>query len=336
MRAFVTGGTGFIGFHVIRALLQRGDEVRALVRPGSSRNRHHLSDIRTVAGDLRSADGLIEAMRGCDAVFHVGAHYSLYRRDAATMYEVNVRGTERVLVAARAADVGRVVFTSSTATVGLRADGWAADETSYAELKTAVGAYKRSKILSERIALAAAQEGQDVVIVNPSTPIGSGDVKPTPTGRIVLDTLTGRMPAYVDSGLNIVAVSDVAAGHVLAYERGVAGERYILGNQNMTLRQLLEVVAECAGIEAPRVRLPLWCAVLLAVFDEGVLTPITGRAPRAPLAGALLARHPMYFRSDKAVRELGLPQTPVAGAIAEAVAWFLQSAGRSGGKDLSA
>ncbi|MCY0869420.1 MAG: NAD-dependent epimerase/dehydratase family protein, partial [Firmicutes bacterium] len=200
MRAFVTGGTGFVGFHVIRALQARGDEVRALVRPEPSRNRHHLSDIQAVAGDLRSAEGLVDAMRGCDAVFHIGAHYSLYRSDAQTMYEVNVRGTERVLAAARAAGVGRVVFTSSTATVGLRADGEAADETSFARLENAVGAYKRSKIMSERIALAAARDGQDVVIVNPSTPIGSGDVKPTPTGRIILDTLAGRMPAYVDSG----------------------------------------------------------------------------------------------------------------------------------------
>ena len=322
MRAFVTGGTGFIGYHVAAALLADGCEVRALARAGSDTGRLRALGADVCAGDLATGEGVESGVRGCDAVFHAAAHYSLDRREKDVMRAVNVGGTRAVLAAARAAGVRRVVYTSSTATVGLCADGQPADESAFADPAAAQSEYKRTKILAERLALAACREGLDVVIVNPSTPVGWGDVKPTPTGRIVLDALRGRMPAYVDTGLNVAAVRDVAAGHLLAHAAGRTGERYILGGENMTLADLLGRIARIAGRRPPKFRLPFWFAQGVAVVDEYIAAPLTRTRPRVPLEGVRLARRPMYFTSGKAVRELGLPQTSVDAALAEAVDWF--------------
>lgn len=265
---------------------------------------------------------MADALAGCDVLFHVAAHYSLHRRDRRAMYAVNVEGTRQLLLAARRAGLDRVVYTSSTATVGLTADASPADETQFVEPAAVKSDYKRSKVLAERVVLAACQDGMDIVIVNPSTPVGPGDVKPTPTGRIVLDTMTGKMPAYVETGLNLVSVEDVAEGHLLALHKGRSGERYILGNENLTFGDLVTRISRLAGRRAPNVQLPLWVAWTAAVVDEYFVSPLVGRAPRVPLAGVQLARRPMYFTAAKAVHELGLPQTPVDAALAQAVEWF--------------
>lgn len=320
----MTGGTGFIGYHVVRALLAAGHQVRVLVRSPERAGRLAGLDVQLVWGDLRTGEGLAEAVDGCEAVFHVAALYSLDRRDRVAMYETNVEGTRRLLAAARSAGVRRFIHTSSTATVGLRPDGLPADETTPLDLSRVQVDYKRSKVLAEQAALQACASGLDVVVVNPSTPVGWGDVRPTPTGRIILDFLRGRMPAYVDTGLNVVDVEDVAAGHLLAWEKGRTGERYILGHENLTLAELLRRVAALAGLRPPRFRMPFTMAVGLAVVDEFVASPLLGRPPRVPLAGVRLARQAMYYTPAKAVRELGLPQTPVDRALERAIAWFRQ------------
>ncbi|MBX5436628.1 MAG: NAD-dependent epimerase/dehydratase family protein [Alicyclobacillaceae bacterium] len=322
MRALVTGGTGFIGFHVVRALLAEGHRVRVLARSQEAARRLEPLGVEVVAGDLATGAGIEAAVAGCDAVFHVAAHYSLDRRDGPLMYAVNVEGTRRMLAAVRKAGGPRMVYTSSTAAVGLRADHRPADESQFVDPARVKSEYKRTKILAERAVLEACRDGMDIVVVNPSTPVGWGDVKPTPTGRIVLDAMEGRMPGYVETGLNLVHVRDVAAGHLLAWHRGRSGERYILGNENLHLSEILRVVAELAGRRPPTLRIPFWVAWCAAVVDEYVLTPVRGGSPRIPLAGVRLAKQPMYFTADKAVRELGLPQTPVRQALAEAVAWF--------------
>lgn len=321
MRAFVTGATGFIGYHVACALQEEGWEVSALARETANTDRLRRRGILIVRGDLLSGDGLAQGMKGCDAVFHVAAHYSLDRRESRLMHEVNVEGTRRILAAARAGDVPRVVFTSSTATVALRADG-PADESGFADPDRVPAGYKRSKILAEQEALRAFRGGQDIVVVNPSTPVGAGDVKPTPTGRIILDTIKGRMPAYVDTGLNVVSVRDVAAGHLLACRLGKSGERYILGAHNLAFADLVGQVARLAGRRAPSIRIPYQAALAAAAVDEWLVSPLLRRPARIPLAGVRLSRHPMYFTAQKAVRELGLPQTPVSVALEEAVEWF--------------
>ncbi|MDP9727482.1 NAD-dependent epimerase/dehydratase family protein [Alicyclobacillus sp. TC] len=322
MRAFVTGASGFIGYHVARLLLRDGHEVRALVRPGTSTQRLERLGMDKVYGDLTDVDSFSEAMRTCDVLFHVAAHYSLYRRDRDKMMAVNVEATRRLLEATRKTKIERIVYTSSTATVGLMEDGRAADETLFANPREVKSDYKRSKILAEELVLDACREGMDIVIVNPSTPVGPGDIKPTPTGRIVLDTMTGKMPAYVETGLNLVAVEDVAEGHLLAWKRGKTGERYILGNENLTFGDLVGRIARIAGCAAPRLRIPLWVAWTAAVMDEFVLSALSGHTPRVPLAGVQLARRPMYFTAQKAVRELGLPQTSIDIALKNAVEWF--------------
>ena len=273
-------------------------------------------------GDL-FAPVLADAMRGCDALFHVAATYSLWRRDRDAVLRANVDGTRSVLAAARAAGVPRTVHTSSVAAIGARDGGVPADETYQSPPGRLIGAYKRSKYLAEREVRQAVERGQDVVIVNPTTPVGPWDAKPTPTGDIIVRFLTGRMPAYVDTGLNVVDVRDVAAGHVLAYEHGVTGERYILGNENLTLRALLELLAAIAGRPAPRVRLPRLIPLAYAALGEYVLAPL-GIPPEVALDGVRMAKQRMFYTAEKAVRELGLPQSPVTNALAEAVTWFQQ------------
>ena len=316
--AFVTGASGFVGANLVRTLLERGWRVRALVR-GEAPSLAGL-DVELIRGDLFAPE-LAGAMRGCDALFHVAATYSLWRRDRAVLLRANVEGTRSVLAAARRAGVPRTVHTSSVAAIGVRPDGRPADESYQSPPERLIGAYKRSKYLAEAEARLAFAAGQDVVIVNPTTPVGPWDAKPTPTGEIVVRLLNGRMPAYVDTGLNVIDVRDVAAGHVGAYERGVAGERYILGHENLTLLALLERLASIAGRPAPRIRLPHAIPLAYAAFGEYVLAPI-GVTPDVSLESVRMAKQRMFYTAEKAVSELGLPQSPVTGALLDAVTWF--------------
>ena len=315
--AFVTGASGFVGANLVRALLDRGWRVRALVR-GAAPSLAGL-DVELVRGDL-FAPGLADAMRGSDGVFHLAATYSLWRRDRDAMMLANVEGTRSVLAAARAAGVPRTVHTSSVAAIGVRPGG-AADESFQSPPEKLIGAYKRSKYLAEAEVRRALAAGQDIVIVNPATPLGPWDAKPTPTGEIVVRFLNGRMPAYVDTGLNVVDVRDVAVGHILAFERGVAGERYILGHENVTLSGLLARLAAVSGRPAPRIRLPLAIPLAYAALGEHVLARV-GLTPDVSVDSVRMAKQRMFYTSEKAIRELGLPQSPVTGALADAVTWF--------------
>ena len=319
--ALLTGATGFVGGHVARDLLEHGWAVRALVRPESLGDGRLPPGCEPRPGDLRDAAAVRAAVAGADAVFHVAARYSLARRRAADVWRTNVDGTRNVLDAAVAADVP-VVHTSSVATIGLPADGRPGDEDTPLPPEQVVGAYKRSKLESERLALAAAEAGRHVVVVNPTAPVGPGDHLPTPTGRIITDFLAGRMPAYVDTGLNLVDVRDVAAGHRLALERGRPGRRYILGNENLTLREILTILAGLTGRRPPRVRLPHAVAIAVAAVDEAIEGGVLGREPLAPLDGALMARKRMFVDPSRAARELGAPRSPVREALADAVDWF--------------
>jgi len=315
VKALVTGATGFIGSHVARALLEHGWEVRALVRAGSNGHRRAElpPDLEVEHGDIRDQAAVKNAARACQAVFHVAAMYDLWAADPRQFYDVNVGGTQAVLKAAQQAGVERVVYTSSVATITP-----GGDEEAFADPEAVHSHYKRSKVLAERKAL----EAPDVVVVNPSMPIGWGDVRPTPTGKIVLDFLRGRLPAYVDTGFNIVDVEDVAEGHVLAYERGQPGRRYILGNENASLRSMLARLAKVTGRAAPRIRLPFAIALAAGAASELIQGRLLGRPPRVPLEGVRMARTPMYYDASRARRELGLPQTPIDEALSKAARWF--------------
>ena len=316
--AFITGAAGFVGANLVRDLLDHGWQVRALMRSERAPALAGLP-IERIGGDL-FAPNLADAMHGCAAVFHVAAFYSLWRRDRAAVMRTNVEGTRSILAAARRAGVPRVVHTSSVAAIGVRSGG-IADETYQSPPAKLVGVYKKSKYFAERVALEAAAAGQDVVIVNPSTPIGPWDVKPTPTGEIVLRFARGAMPAFVDTGLNLIDVRDCAAGHRLAYERGIAGERYILGHENMTLREILNRLAALTGRPVPRLRVPRALPLIYAALGEFVLAPL-GRTPDVPLESVRMAKGQMYYDARKAVTDLGLPQRDVTVALADAVRWF--------------
>lgn len=321
MRALVTGATGFVGAAVGRALLGEGWQVRALVRIGSDRRNIRSLAVEPVVGDLTDPASLERALEGCEAVFHVAADYRLWAPDPRQLYRTNLEGTGNLLDAARRAAVRRIIYTSSVATVGLPPDGRAGTEDSAVGLADMIGHYKRSKFLAEERAREAAAAGAPVVIVNPSTPIGPGDVKPTPTGQIVLDAARGRTPAYVDTGLNIVHVDDVAAGHLLAFHRGRIGERYILGGEDMTLKQVLTLIAQLVGRSPPRIRLP-HAAVLPVAHVAELYARLTGRPTRITVEGVRMSRKRMFFSSDKAVRELGYRWRPPAEAFADALRWF--------------
>jgi len=325
-RALVTGVTGFIGNHVACTLLDAGFAVRAFVRPQTgSGKRNPLPDgAEPCWGDLRDPAAVQRAVHGCDVVFHVAADYRLWVRDAEEMHRTNVEGTRCLLTEALRQGVERVVYTSTVATIGIPADGTPGTEESPVQAAQLAGAYKQSKYAAEQEVLRLARAGLPVVIVNPSAPVGPRDVKPTPTGKIVLDFLRGRMPAYVDTGLNLIAVEDVARGHLLAYEKGRIGERYILGNRNMTLREILMALATITGRRAPRWRLPYHLALGIAYVDEWLMGRVLGRTPDVPVAAVHMAARHMYFDATKAVRELSLPQTPVEDALARAVEWFYQ------------
>jgi dihydroflavonol-4-reductase len=323
-RALVTGGNGFVGCHVVRALLARGDRVVALAREGANLAAFDGLEVEIARGDLRDRDSVARACAGCDEIYHVAADYRLWVRDPAPMFAANVDGTRNVLDAARAAGVARVVHTSTVGTLGIPAGGTGREDTpvTFADM---TGPYKQSKFIAEQMALEAARAGTPVVIVNPSTPVGALDLKPTPTGRIIVDFLNRRMPAYVDTGLNLVDVEDVAHGHLLAAERGRIGEKYILGGENLTLRELLALLARLSGLPAPAVRLPYAVAFGFALGAEAVARAVTHRAPRASLTEVRMARKRMFFDSSRARAELGYQPGPVEHALANAIEFFRRS-----------
>jgi len=329
VRALVTGASGFIGGAVARALLRRGAHVRVLLRAGTAPNGPALADVEIARGDLRDAQAVSAAVRGCDAIFHVGALYS-FTAPLSEARAVNVGGTRNVIEAVRAEGT-RLVYTSSIATIGGMHDGVLPDEQCM-PVGSPPGPYKQSKWEAEALVREEAQRGLDTVIVNPTFPVGVGDVRPTPTGCLIRDFLEGRMPAYVDTGMNVVDVDDVAEGELLAFDRGQRGERYILGHANLTMREFLEELATIAGRKPPRFRMPHFVALGLAHADALVTGRLLGRAPRIPLEGVRTAREIMFASPGRAVRELGLPQTPIREALAKAVHWFEERArgGRRG------
>ena len=321
--AFVTGATGFIGANLVRCLLHHGWKVRALVRPTSDLANLKGLNVEIVRGDIREYHRMLFGMVGTDAVFHTAAQYELWARDPRALFDTNVKGTANVMRAALQAKVRKVVHTSSTATVTRRKDGKPGTEKDYAIARELPGAYERSKIESERQVLAMVKEqGLPAVVVNPTAPVGPFDVKPTPTGKMILDLLNGRMLAYLDGGINIVDVEDVAEAHLAAFEKGKVGERYILGNRNMSLKELFELVCRQAERKPPSISVPYWVAYSAGVVSEGVISRITGKPPMVPLNGVRLARDKMFFDSSKAVAELGMPQTPVEEAVRKAMTWF--------------
>ncbi len=321
MKAFVTGATGFIGASLVRELIRDGHEVRVLVRPGANRKNILGLPLEVWEGDLLAPGRLAAGIAGCDLVFHTAADYRLWTRDPAAMYRVNVEGTRSILEGALLAGVQKVVYTSSVGTLGNPGDGTPGDESAPVTFAEMVGDYKKSKFLAERVAEEFIPRGLPLVIVNPSTPVGALDIKPTPTGKIIVDILNRAMPAYLDTGLNLIDVEDCARGHLLAAEKGRIGEKYILGNRNLTLREIFGLLEKISGIPAPKVRLP-YTPILLAAYVNEALSRLTGREPLIPLNGVLMARKFMYFDSSKAIRELGLPQTPVEEALTKAVTWF--------------
>ena len=325
MLAFVTGATGFVGSHVARALADQGADLRLLVRASS--NTKNIDDVNAdrVTGDLRDPASLEKGIAGCDVVFHVAADYRLWVRDPEEMHRANVEGTRAILEAARKNRVRRVVYTSSVATMGFTSNGQSADENSPVSLDNMIGPYKRSKFLAEQVATEAARSGQDVVIVNPSTPVGERDIKPTPTGRIVVDFLKRKFPAYVDTGLNLVDVKECARGHIAALEKGRSGERYILGGDNLTLKQILDKLAAITGLPSPTVRVPYVLALATGVVDEIVTGRIRGREPRATIDAVRMGRKKMFVSSAKAERELGWKIAPVDGALRRAAEWFREN-----------
>ena len=323
IKAFVTGGSGFIGANLVRLLLDEGFAVRVLVRSTSKLDNLDGLGVEIVRGDLNDLD-LAEKIKGCQVLFHAAAHYSLWHADKQLLYECNVLGTRNLLKAARVAGIERTVYTSSVAAIGVGTPGSIVDETYQSPVEELVGNYKKSKFFAEREAIKACDLGQDVVIVNPSTPIGPWDIKPTPTGDIILRFLRGKMPAYVDTGLNLIDVRDVAKGHLLALQQGKSGSRYILGNHNMTLKVLLEELSSITGLPAPTRTLPLWLPLSVAWVDEFILQSV-GKSPSIPVEGVRMSKQPMYYNSAKAVRELGLPQSSIQSALKDSVAWFISN-----------
>ena len=322
MLAFVTGATGFVGSHVARVLAEQGADLRLLIRSGSDPRNIQTLNADRVVGDLRDPASIERAMSGCDVVFHVAADYRLWVRDPQEMYRANVEGTRALLEAARKNKVRRVVYTSSVATMGFTSNGRPADEDFPVSLDNMIGHYKRSKFMAEEVALEAGRGGMDVVVVNPTTPVGEQDIKPTPTGRIVVDFLKKKFPAYVDTGLNLVDVTECARGHVAALEKGRTGERYILGGENLTLKQILDKLAAITGLPSPKIKLPYAVALAAGVVDEVVTGRILGREPRATIDAVRMGRKKMFVSCAKAERELGWNIVPVDDALRRAVEWF--------------
>jgi dihydroflavonol-4-reductase len=322
LNAFVTGATGFLGSHVARVLADQGADLRLLVRPTSNLKNLEGLKAETATGDLRDAASLSKAISGCDTVFHVAADYRLWVRDPNEMYRSNVEGTRAILDAARKSGVRRVVYTSSVATMGFTNNGSPANEDSPVALADMIGHYKRSKFMAEQIALEAGRSGLHVVTVNPTTPIGEQDIKPTPTGRIVVDFLQRKFPAYVETGLNLVDVRECARGHVSALERGKSGERYILGGENLTLKQILDKLGRITGLPSPKIKLPYVFAFAAGVVDEAITGRMLKREPRVTVDTVRMGKKKMFANSDKAERELGWKIVPIDDALRRAVEWF--------------
>ncbi len=321
----VTGATGFIGSHVVRLLLLRGDRVRILARNSSRKTNIERFGCEIAIGDLRDPISLLRCVQGCRRVFHVAADYRLWARNPQEIYDNNVGGTRNLLSACCEAGVEKVVYTSTVGTIGMRKDGLPADEETPVKLDDMIGHYKRSKFMAEQVAREFAASGLPVVIVNPTTPVGAGDIKPTPTGRIILEFIKGRMPAYVDTGLNMVGVEDVARGHLLAEEKGRIGERYILGGENWTLEEILDTLARICGRRLPQFRIPWTLALIASYMDNIVMGTILRREPLIPLEGVKMARYKMFVSTEKARRELGYNPQPVEKALYEAVEYFRHS-----------
>jgi dihydroflavonol-4-reductase len=324
VRALVTGATGFVGSAVARRLLRDGHRVRVLARAGSDRRNLQGLDVEVVEGDLTKPSTLLPACEGCDALFHVAADYRLWAPDPSELYRSNVDGTRAILEAAKRVGVPRIVYTSSVATLGIPKDGTPGSETTPVSVDDMIGHYKRSKFLAEEETRKFAADGLPIVIVNPSTPIGPYDIKPTPTGRVVRDAMAGKVPAYVDTGLNIVHVDDVAEGHWLAFERGVVGERYVLGGFDMSLREVLTEIADIAGRSPPKIRLPHAVVMPIAYVSEA-WARLTGMNPIATVEEVRMSKKRMFFTSEKARRELGYTARPARLALEDAVRWFRQS-----------
>jgi dihydroflavonol-4-reductase len=322
MKAFVTGATGFVGSHVARALAAQGADLRLLVRATSRTDNIADLPAEVTVGDLRKPESLKAAMSGCDFVFHVAADYRLWVRNPEEMYQANVEGTRAIIQAAQESGVRRVIYCSSVATMGFKQTGEIVNEETPVSLADMVGHYKRSKFMAEQIALEAGRKGANVVVVNPTTPIGEFDIKPTPTGRIVVDFLKKNFPAYVDTGLNLADVKEVARGHVLAMEKARPGERYILGGENLTLKQILDKLAEITGLPSPTMKVPHGVAMGFAAFDQFFTGIVLGKEPRATLEAVKMGRKKMFASSAKAERELGYQVLPVEEALRRAVAWF--------------
>ncbi len=324
MKVLITGSSGFIGAAVTRAVVAKGDEVRVLLRPTSNRSNLDGVPVEMVEGDLQNPHSLKKALTGCQGVYHVAAHYALWARDPTTFYTVNVEGTKHLFRAAEETGVERIVYTSTIGAIGLPNNGGLGHEDLFPSESQLSGDYKRSKFLAEQEVLKMAQQGLPVVIVNPTAPVGERDIKPTPTGQIIVDFMKGRMFAYIETGMNLINVDDVALGHVRAMERGRIGERYILGNENFMFREICQMLSQLTGVSAPRIRLPWKMIVPLAHVNTWLATHLTHKPPRIPLEGVRMAKYRMHYDCTKARRELDLPQTPVETALKKAVAWFHQ------------
>ena len=324
MKVLITGSSGFIGAAVTRAVLAQGDEVRVLIRPGSNRGNLDGLAVEMVEGDLQDSASLKKAVAGCQGVYHVAAHYALWAQDPTTFYQVNVEGTKHLFRVAGEAGVKRIVYTSTIGAIGLPRDGGLGREEFFPSENQLSGDYKRSKFLAEQEVLKMANQGLPVVIVNPTAPVGERDIKPTPTGQIIVDFMKGRMLAYIETGMNLIDVDDVALGHVRAMERGRIGERYILGNQNLMLREICQMLSPLTGVPAPRIRLPWKWVVPLAHINTWIANHVSHKTPRIPLEGVRMAKYRMHYDCRKAREELDLPQTPVETALKKAVQWFRQ------------
>ena len=321
MKALVTGATGFVGGAVARALVQSGTEVRVLARADSDLQNLQGLSVERVAGDLREPASLRKALSGCQQLYHVAAHYALWAKDPSIFYDINVTGTKNLLEAARDAGIQGTVYCSTIGAIGLPPGGGLGTEETPVSLEQMAGHYKRSKYLAEQEVLKLAKAGLPVVIVNPSAPVGAGDVKPTPTGQVLVDFMKGRMPAYIETGMNIIDVDDVATGHLLAMQKGRQGERYILGCRNLMLREVFDILSQVTGVKAPSIKLPR-LAILPLAYANHWIANLTGQPPRIPLEGVKMAKYKMHYDCSKAIRELGLPQTPPDVALEKAVRWF--------------
>ncbi len=325
MKALVTGATGFIGANLVRELLKQDYQVRALVRKGSSLKNIAGLKIETTYGDLWDRDSLDRALKGCDVLFHAAASYTFWTPKPQAVYETNVRGTGNLLISAMDNGIKKVVYTSTESTIGIDHNGCLGTEAEQCSINNLHSHYKKSKLMAEQLALKLCQEGLPLVVVNPTTPVGGFDIKPTPTGELIVRFLNRRMSAYVNTGLNVVDVEDVARGHVLALEKGRIGERYILGNRNLTLREILGILEQITGIEAPRFRVPIWGALIAAYGNEFFCGHILRKCPSIPVAAVKTSRKFRHFDCAKAIKELDLPQTPVEFALEKAVRWFKQN-----------